>query len=71
MPREKENTQLKVTALSVDDTALLLSKVSGRKISAGKIKADIRAGAPTNRDGSLSLIHYAAWLIKELNTRGD
>lgn len=29
------------------------------------VRADIEAGAPTNADGTLNLIHYAAWLAKE------
>jgi hypothetical protein len=28
------------------------------------------AGAPTNADGSINLVHYAAWLVKEMATGG-
>jgi len=31
---------------------------------------DVLAGAPTNADGTLNLVHYAAWLVKEMG-RGD
>jgi hypothetical protein len=33
------------------------------------IAADIRDGAPTNPDGTVNLVHYAAWLA--LKTRED
>jgi len=34
------------------------------------LQADIDAGAPTNADGTLNLVHYVAWLVKEMG-RGD
>ena len=30
------------------------------------IELDIAEGAPTNADGTLNLVHYAAWLVKEM-----
>ena len=35
------------------------------------LEADIEAGAPTNADGTINLVHYAAWLVKELAARGN
>ena len=36
------------------------------------ITADLNAGAPTNPDGTLNLLHYAAWLVRESQTgEGD
>jgi hypothetical protein len=29
------------------------------------IRADLAAGAPVNTDGTINLVHYAAWLVKE------
>ena len=51
------------TALSVDDAARMLG------IRRDWLKADIEAGAPTNADGTLNLVHYSAWL--NLKMRGD
>jgi hypothetical protein len=34
------------------------------------LRADIDAGAPANADGTINLVHYAAWLVKEMG-RGD
>ena len=29
------------------------------------LRADLAAGAPTNPDGTINLVHYAAWLARE------
>jgi len=34
------------------------------------LQAHIHGGAPVNPDGTLNLVHYAAWLVKEMD-RGD
>jgi len=43
--------------------------LSGATITAEVIRADVAAGAPENADGTMNLIHYMAWLIKELANR--
>ena len=53
-------------ALSIADAALLLGKVGGRRIDEATIRADVAAGAPTNADGTLNLVHYTAWLVREV-----
>jgi len=62
---------LRLTALTVEDAALLLSKGAGRPITGDMLREDIEAGAPTNADGTINLVHYAAWLVKGLTDRGD
>ena len=57
--------------LSPTDASRLLSRVSGRSVSEATIQADIANGAPTNGDGTLSLVAYAAWLIRQLADGGD
>jgi len=56
--------------LSPTDAARLLSRVGGRPVAESTIEADVAAGAPTNGDGSLNLVAYAAWLIRQL-AEGD
>jgi hypothetical protein len=34
------------------------------------LEADIAAGAPANADGTMNLIHYAAWLAREAKKHG-
>ena len=57
-------------ALLIADAAQLLSKAGARQILVEQIKADVAAGAPTNADGTINLVTYAAWLSKERG-RGD
>ena len=52
--------------LSPTDAARLLSRVGGRPVAESTIEADVAAGAPTNGDGSINLVAYAAWLIRQL-----
>ena len=54
------------TRLEVVQLARLLSAASGGRIDAEKIAADVTAGAPTEDDGRIHLVHYTAWLVKEL-----
>ena len=62
-----DNAQVKLTALSIAELAGLLKRAGGRYVSEDAIRQDIATGAPVNPDGTVSLIAYAAWLIKEMN----
>ena len=56
--------------LSVEQAAKLLSAAAKVRVPAEQIAADVEAGAPRNPDGTINLVHYAAWLVKEMG-RGD
>ena len=58
---------LRLTALTIDQTAKILASAGGRRITEEMIRADIDAGAPTNPDGTVNLVHYTSWLVKELS----
>ena len=51
-------------ALDVATLARLLSAAGGQPVTAEMIEADVADGAPTNADGTLHLMHYAAWLVQ-------
>ncbi len=57
-------------ALRLEDMARLLSAAGPKAVTVEMLQADIDAGAPTNADGTMNLVHYVAWLVKEL-ARGD
>jgi len=59
-------TVLDPQALSLEDAARLLSRIGGKQITLEVLQADVDAGAPLNADGTLNLVHYAAWLVKEM-----
>jgi hypothetical protein len=67
-----ENTPISMnpTTLRIEDAAQILSKAGGRLVTEEMLRNDIDDGAPANADGTLNLVHYAAWLIKEM-ARGD
>lgn len=57
-------------ALSLADAAALLTRAGGESVTVEMLEADHMAGAPANPDGTLNLVHYAAWLVREIS-RGD
>jgi hypothetical protein len=57
-------TGLRMTALTVENLAKILSKSGARTVTADTIRTDITAGAPVNPDGTVNLVAYAAWLVK-------
>jgi hypothetical protein len=63
-------SRLNPAALPVADAARVLTRLGGKPITEAMLRADIDAGAPTNTDGSINLVHYAAWLVKEMSSGG-
>ncbi|MBA2224587.1 hypothetical protein [Thermogemmata fonticola] len=57
---------LNPAALSVAEAARLLARASGWPITEAMLQADLAAGAPANADGTIHLVHYAAWLVREM-----
>ena len=58
------------TALTPEDAARLLAKVGGPSITEAMLRDDLAAGAPTNADGTINLVHYCAWLVREMGRGG-
>jgi hypothetical protein len=56
--------------LPPEQAAKLLSAAAKIRISEESIVLDIESGAPTNQDGSINLVHYIAWMVKEMG-RGE
>ena len=65
-----EHAPLDPNRLTVEQAAKLLSAAAKVRVPVEQIAADVATGAPTNPDGTLSLVQYAAWLVKEMG-RGD
>lgn len=63
-------SRLNPAALGVADAARVLSRIGGKPITEQMLRADIDAGAPVNTDGTLNLVHYAAWLVKAMSLGG-
>ena len=48
------------------DAAKVLTKIGGVQITEAMLQEDIDSGAPVNTDGTLNLVHYGAWLVREV-----
>ena len=59
-PSLTSTERINPAALAVEDAARALN------LSVDVVRQDIAEGAPTNADGSVNLVHYAAWLNMRL-----
>ena len=57
---------LNPTALALDDAARLLTTLAKHPITTEMLRADIAVGAPLGADGTLNLVDYCAWLVREM-----
>jgi hypothetical protein len=62
-PRAKLNP----AALSIEEAALVLTRAGGQTVTEAMIRDDVAQGAPTNPRGTINLVQYAAWLVRELS----
>jgi hypothetical protein len=69
MEQDNGRQSLNPTSLAVADAARLLTKAGGQPVNPDMIQADLAAGAPSNADGTINLVHYAAWLVREMASR--
>jgi hypothetical protein len=63
---ERQPGPLNPQALRLADMAGILSASGPSPVTAEMLQADIADGVPTNADGTLNLVHYAAWLAREM-----
>ena len=61
-----DGNQVDPTRLTIEQAAKLLSAAFRERIAMDTLQADLDDGAPTNTDGTINLVHYAAWQAKEL-----
>ena len=54
------NGPVNPAALTVEQLARMLA------VPAGKVRDHVAAGAPVAADGRVNLVHYAAWLNRQL-----
>ena len=64
------NAPLTPTHLAIPAAVAVLRAAGARHVSEEALRRDLAAGAPTNPDGTVNLLHYAAWLAREAG-RGD
>lgn len=64
-------SKLNPLRLTPAEAALLLSKAGGQPVTEEQIREVMTAGAPTDADGNLNLVHLGAWLLKEVKHHGN
>ena len=63
--------QLNPMALSAETIITLLQKSGCREMNRDALQRMIDAVLPLNGDGTISIIEYTAWLVKEVNGNGN
>jgi hypothetical protein len=58
--------QLDPMAMSPEDLARVLTAGGWKPVTAEMIRADLDDGAPQNADGTINVVHYAAWHVREM-----
>jgi hypothetical protein len=58
-------------ALRLEDLARILTASGPKPVTVEMLQADIDAGAPVNPNGTVNLVNFAAWLVKEILRGGD
>jgi len=58
-------------SLSIEEVSRLLTAGGGKRVMVEQVQADIDAGAPVGAGGRMNLMHYAAWLLREVQTQGE
>lgn len=61
-----EDHNLRLTALSIANAARLLQVAGAPGADESSLREHLARGAPANADGTINLVHFAAWLAKEL-----
>jgi hypothetical protein len=60
-------TPLNPLALNPDDLVKILKKSGCRMMTVELLQRDMDGGMPPNDDGTINLVMYVAWMMKELN----
>ena len=63
--------QRNLLALTPDQVVDVLVKSGFRGMTLELLHSDFDAGAPRNANGSVNLIHYMAWILKEVNSNAN
>ena len=54
------------TALTPDAIVRMCKALGQTGMTTAMTEADVKVGAPVNPDGTIHLVHYCAWLVREV-----
>ena len=66
-PRDEQPQKLQITAISVADAAKVLASAYGRRVTEEQVRAVADAGGLVRADGTMNLLEYVAYLVREAN----
>ncbi len=66
MQSETAKPTLNPAALSLADAAAVLSRSSPTPVTVAMLQQHVDDGTPLNPDGTLNMVNYAAWLVREI-----
>lgn len=70
-PRDEPTKSLKITAISVADAAKVLASAYGRRVTEEQVRAVAEAGELLRADGTINLLDYVAFLVREVSGGSD
>lgn len=65
-PRDEQPQKLQITAIPVADAARVLASAYGRRVTEEQVRAVAEAGGLVRADGTINLLEYTAYLVKEM-----
>ena len=65
MSSDETKYRISLVALTQEQLVDILAKVGCASVSMESLNADIADGMPVNVDGTINLVNYAAWLLRE------
>ena len=66
-----DNAPVDPNRLTPEQAAKLLSAAAKVRVPVEQIVADLDVGAPRNPDGTINVVQYCAWLVREMGRSGD
>jgi len=54
-----------------EDFVTAMRRSGSRTLTLERLEADIAAGAPVNADGTLDILKYVAWIVREMGDDGQ
>ena len=67
----RQGSPLNPQSLRLEDLARILSASGPKPVTVEMLQADLDDGAPMNRDETMNLVQYVAWLVRELAHGAD
>ncbi|HOB43668.1 MAG TPA: hypothetical protein PLK04_10210 [Bacillota bacterium] len=68
MAKKSASSELNPRALTIADLSKVLTDCGFQPVTVDMIRKDIADGAPVNADGTIDIVRFTAWLVKEVRS---